>query len=149
MILSIKDFSGKELWTNKQILNIAENTSRIYFQTQLDDLVKGMDKNKIVCYAQLRVDNKSIADNFYYFTDIKNLELPKPRIRIKSDKDSIIVSTDVFAKNIYLHCDKGDVTFSDNYFDLLPGQSKSVSCHSSVSINPDSDIKVITLTDSY
>jgi len=149
MILSIKDFSGKELWTNTQKIELSENTSKIYFQTPLEELLKGMDKRKIVCFAQLFVDNKSIADHYFYFTDIKNLELPKPKITLRTDKDMIVITTDLFAKDIYLQSDKADVSFSDNYFDLLPGQFKSVICHSSTKIVPGKDIKIITLTDSY
>jgi len=111
MILSIKDFSGKELWTNTQKIELSENTSKIYFQTPLEELLKGMDKRKIVCFAQLFVDNKSIADHYFYFTDIKNLELPKPKITLRTDKDMIVITTDLFAKDIYLQSDKADVSF--------------------------------------
>ena len=38
----------------------------------------------------------------------------------------LALKTDALAKNLYLRFDDADAVFSDNYFDLLPGETRIV-----------------------
>lgn len=56
----------------------------------------------------------------------KDLQLQKPRISLeKINATTIAIQTDVFAKNVALISSE-KVLFSDNYFDLLPGETKYI-----------------------
>ncbi|MEI7487108.1 MAG: glycoside hydrolase family 2 protein, partial [Chryseobacterium sp.] len=56
--------------------------------------------------------------------DRKVIKLTKPKIKIqKVSSFQIQVSTDVYAKDVYL---MGDNHFSDNFFDLFPNDSRII-----------------------
>ncbi|MEL6821407.1 MAG: glycoside hydrolase family 2 protein [Calditrichota bacterium] len=82
------------------------------------------------------------AHNRYTLSRPKFMNLRKPNFNIQqADASSITISSDYFAKGVYIfHPDK-DVIFSNNYFDLLPNEAVEIS--SSKAINS-SDIKLIS-----
>ncbi|MEN9337057.1 MAG: hypothetical protein RLZZ500_2044 [Bacteroidota bacterium] len=56
----------------------------------------------------------------------KNMKLQKPKIALEKINDTTIaIQTDVFAKNVALESSEA-IRFSDNYFDLLPGETKYI-----------------------
>ncbi|MGK0385989.1 MAG: beta-mannosidase, partial [Patiriisocius sp.] len=65
----------------------------------------------------------------HYFTNPKSLRLPKEQLDIDytvSEKGILYtVSSKTLQKNVYLYID-GTAHFSDNFFDLLPGETKQV-----------------------
>jgi len=73
----------------------------------------------------------------FYFQKVKGLELPEATV------DCRIVPTDggfelelscsVLAKNLYLTMGEEDGFFSDNYFDLLPGERVSIFLETEIS----------------
>lgn len=85
-------------------------------------------------------EGQTIATNTYFFGHPKDWKLPKPSLKIeKISPTKIRVSTDVVAKNVYL---MGDVHYSDNFFDLLPGESKIIGLS-----KPMEDIQAMSLWD--
>jgi len=89
-------------------------------------------------YCQLSVNGEVYSDNILYFTPVKELELPEPGIVWKLVNDGkahkLQISMDKLAKNIYLMVEEKDVFFSDNYFDLLPGESVEIEISSAVEL---------------
>ena len=58
----------------------------------------------------------------YYFVKPKDLQLTQPNLQYaKIDELTYEITTDVLAKNVFLFSEE-DAFFSDNYFDILPGQ---------------------------
>ena len=60
--------------------------------------------------------------------DFKELEVPKAEVKlVRYEQDGadvrVTVSSDVFAHHVTI---SGDYKFSDNYFDLLPGETREV-----------------------
>lgn len=88
------------------------------------------------------VDKKGnkITESNHFFVKPKDLKLTKPNIKIKKiSVTEIEISTDVFAKDVYLI---GDTHFSDNFFDLLPKTSKKITLS-----KPLKNVEVMTLWD--
>jgi beta-mannosidase len=60
----------------------------------------------------------------------KDLKLPKanPTLKVSEANGQICleVTTDVFAKDVQVYCSNAMGNFSDNYFDLEPGQTKQI-----------------------
>ena len=60
----------------------------------------------------------------------RRLPFPDAKLSLRLDEDSIIISTDKFARSIVLAGEENDDNFGwrfdDNYFDLLPGEEKRV-----------------------
>lgn len=123
LLLKWIDFEGNILLKSAQKIQVAENSSDVYFEIPSDELM-GMDLGKVVLDITFQSDDKQ-ANTFYYFVKPKNMALSKPAITIRQiDAQTIEVSSDVLAKNVFLSAD--GVFFSDNYFDVLPQQKIQV-----------------------
>jgi beta-mannosidase len=153
MEMKIMDFNGKQLWSKSLPVNMSPNTSTVFFKSKTKELIANMDTTQIVFSVKLLQGNKLLADNISYFSAPKDLKLPKPSISkvvTVSDKGyTITLSSDKLVKDLYLSTDeKGQ--FSDNYFDMLPGEKVTVTFKTDEKIeNPGDKIKLFSLTDSF
>jgi len=97
-------------------------------------------------------DEAKINPSYVYFKDIKDLQLPKPTITntVTQTKTGYVVTvtSDKLAKNIYLQTEKNGY-FTDNYFDLLPGESKTVEFKSQSFGFTSKNLKISTIVDSF
>ncbi len=81
------------------------------------------------CVAEftLRWDDGGGARNVYTLSRPKHMHLPEPHIALRQvDSDTLVVSSDLFAKGVYLFHPDAAIVFDDNYFDLLPGEERVV-----------------------
>jgi len=130
--LTIRDFKGKILWKKTGEKKIDPLVASAWFEAPVKELLKGKDPKKVYLHARLRDEaGWTLSENVFYFTQAKNLELPEPDIQyeLKQQGNQITVrlTTDVLARNIRLQFEGVEGRFSDNYFDLLPGEFKTVS----------------------
>jgi beta-mannosidase len=67
-----------------------------------------------------------LATGTYYFVPPKGLKLEEPTLTMQWHSPGVlnIANSGYLAKDVYLELPKGD--FSDNFFDLLPGESKVI-----------------------
>lgn len=153
--LKLLDFNGNPIWEKQIPIQIAANSSKIVFEIKKEDLLKNNDKTKILLYAELFENNTVIASNILYFTGIKNLELQEPHIAIKINTISksiseIILKSNILSKNVFINSPL-NITLSDNFFDLLPGETKIIRINHE-NIKPQlllKDIKITTLYNTY
>ncbi|MCU4157970.1 glycoside hydrolase family 2 protein [Carboxylicivirga sp. A043] len=152
--LTILDFEGKELWSNTNNITVKANTSNIIFKKSLQKLLKGINTSNAVLSTKLFIDNQLTYSTTSYFKEAKDLSLPQPQVSSsvkKVDKGyEITVSTDKLAKNLYLSYNEAEGWYSDNYFDLLPGQSKTIVFETKEIIEDfNSKLLIRTLDDTY
>lgn len=151
--MKILDFNGKILWSKNVPANIPANTSKECFKINTNELIKNMDTTQIVFSVKLLTGDKLLAYNLCYFTEPKNLKLPKSEIIkvIKEIEDgySITLSSEKLVKDLYIETDlKG--WFSDNCFDILPGEKVTVSFKTKEKTeNFGEKLKLFSLIDSY
>ncbi|MBE9469274.1 MAG: glycoside hydrolase family 2 protein [Bacteroidetes bacterium] len=123
------NFNGNILKQEESIENISSNSSKIYKQFNIADLLIDADKNKCLLLSELSIDEKKICSDIHYFTETKNLKLKEPTITFKTKKTYsgyiINLASKYLAKNIYLSIDEKGC-FTDNYFDIIPGISKQL-----------------------
>jgi len=155
--IKIIDFEGNVKWEKLKDIIIEGNKSQKYFEDKLYNLIKESDKQNSLLYTQLVDDNGIIlSENILYFDKIKKLLLPEanPEISYKKIKDGIeiSISSDKLIKNIYFRLDNTEGHFSDNYFDIVPGVTKTIKFISTETIDINdfkSEIEILNLTDSY
>jgi len=128
--LTVLDFCGNEI--DKQVISSAlnKNTSILLYSTPAVNLLNGKSKNVLLLKMVFKSDSKIVADNIFYFSKPKDLELPKAQIKTEFIEDKgnqyLKVSSDNLVKDLYLSFGEKEVIFSDNYFDLLPGESRMI-----------------------
>lgn len=109
-------------------LNAASNASVLLYAEPLQVVLNGADSSKLFCYAYVMKKDSVLAENFYYFTEIKNLslQLPVTDIIVSEKQNRIILLSQNLVKNIYLYTDESELKLSDNFFDLFPGVQKVI-----------------------
>ncbi len=87
---------------------------------------------------------------FVILVGIKWLNLPKVKIGIKqTGANEIELTTGKLAKSVWLLLPGTNNAFSDNYFDLLPGEKRIVQVKTADLKNMIRQIQVKSLTDAY
>ena len=93
-------------------------------------LKKHFDLTRIGVKAELYKNGKLINEKTYLFRPEKELQLKKPEMSLKTevigDEIAITVKSDRFARLVRVESSLSTLPLSDNYFDLLPGESKTV-----------------------
>jgi beta-mannosidase len=145
LVMKLVDFPGKMLWEQAVVCRIDANSSRACFEIDIEKLLEGKDRGSVVFSAEFRQDEKITAANLYYFVPPRELRLLDPDIKINiisGDEEwegvmegEFEISSDTLVKNVYFSIYDIDtprplVHFSDNYFDLLPGETRVI-CFSS------------------
>ncbi|MEM8508436.1 MAG: glycoside hydrolase family 2 protein [Bacteroidota bacterium] len=152
LTLELLDFEGTQLETWKEQITVPPGSSQKAF-TFRAEAFSGYDPSKTVLWAKLHLQDSLVAEKIRYLSPFKELKLPNPElhyeIREKETTFEVTFTTQRLAKDIYL-ASSGSGNFSDNYFDLLPGQSKTVTIEKDSTLsNFEEDLRVITLKDSY
>jgi len=152
--LQLIDFDGNVLWNDQVKINIPSNSSQIYNRLSIRNQFKAFDRNKIVLAVSFRDEKGMVIDRLHYFIPVKELILPKPKMTTSITKIpegySISIETDKLAKNILLDFPGFHGSFTDNYFDLLPGKAKTLKFLTLETVDDPSELlKIKTLTDSY
>jgi beta-mannosidase len=151
--ISLKDFEGKTFFDTTQIVDIPKNSSNSFVELLSDKLIEGKDSKQLVFNAQLTSGKKIFSQNNFYFSPVKDLLLQKPLITKSIQKTpegyQITLSSNRLAKNVYLDSNlKG--TFSDNFFDILPGEIRTISFNTNnKNSNFEETLKILTLADTY
>jgi beta-mannosidase len=152
--MKIIDFKGKELWKHSEGITVKANASEIVYKKALNELLKGIDKKRSVLVVSLTQGDKEIYRTTKYFNRVKDLDLPMPRITAKTEKTAdgvkVTVTTNVLAKNVYVSFEDHEGWFTDNFFDMLPGETRTVVFETKEDIaDPAKELKVRSIRDTY
>ena len=128
--VTLMNFDGATLKSFLQDINVAPLTSRSYFDLRVEELLGGTDGKNAVVYCELVVNGKVVSSHDYFFAPFKDLTFSKPTITPEVTPVrggfNVKLTTDKFAKAVYLSVAEHDGFFSDNYFNLAPGREISV-----------------------
>ncbi len=152
--LRILDFKGKELWSKSMEVDIRANSSNVVYTAKVKNMLDGMKSKNVVLDVKLTNGDGLIYETTRYFERVKDLNLPLPHMTAKTEKVDggykVTVSTDVLAKNVYLSFENFNGWFTDNFFDLLPGETRSVVFETKENIkDPALELKVRSIRDTY
>lgn len=122
--VQLLDFDGRVLWSKTLEVEVHSNSSKVYFAADERDFA-GFNSNETVLSAKLIFSDQEAYGDLHYFAKPKDMKLAAPTITIsKLDEKTLEITSDVLAKNVFLSC--GNIRFSENYFDLLPGEKKRI-----------------------
>ncbi|MEO0468286.1 MAG: glycoside hydrolase family 2 protein [Bacteroidota bacterium] len=81
-------------------------------------------------FGQIQENGQAIYENTFYLVPPKDLHLQATTVKWEVEKQGadhlVSVQSEGLVKNLYLHTEDGKGHFSDNFFDLIPGQVKKV-----------------------
>jgi beta-mannosidase len=134
LTIRVLDFSGRELGRREQDLTLGGNSSQRLVSFRRKELLGSTDPRRVVLVAQLTEGGRPLARNLFWFEKTKDLELPKPQVRLEVTPGSggtfsVAVRASALARAVRLDAGAIDGFFDDNYFDLLPSEAMTVTFH--------------------
>lgn len=129
--LRLVDFSGKELWRDSMVVDIPRNGNQMIFERTERELLRGADARSVVLVSEATIDGVPMR-TMHYFVPFKNLRLPKPSFTLEltsiegTSKVMATIRAENMLKSVLLEADKLQGKASDAYFDMLPGESRTV-----------------------
>ena len=127
--LKLMNFDGKVL-NNKVVKGeVPANASVVYCKENYDVLATD-PSNTFLLMTLKDAKGKVLSEEIYYFNYPKDQNLPETQIRYKvkqlDGKCEVTLSAKQLARDIFIEIPVQGARFSDNFFDLLPGQTKKI-----------------------
>jgi beta-mannosidase len=153
----LMDFDGKVLLDESQAVEVAPLSSQVYLEWPLYQLTQAgaADTSRVFAVAELTASGATISRNLLYLAPVKEVHLKPAALQVETSADKgnnavIRVTSPVLARSVYLSFGNLDVKVSDNYFDLLPGETVEITASSTASLDAlKAQLKVVSLTDAF
>ena len=126
--LRLIDLGGPVLWEKTSDILVEGNTSKGYVSLTEGEALAGADPDRAVLVAEAVEGDATLSRSVHYFVKTKDLDLPDPELKVevgpgRNGESVVRVSAKKLARAVRLNADAEKGVFSDNYFDLLPGES--------------------------
>lgn len=130
--------SAERRLTLTRRVKVGANSSADVWQSPTAQLLAqaGVSPEQAIIHAEFQPDKAGSRaySNNYILVYPKDLEQQPAHLSIAVNGNSVTVSTDRYARGIYLSLDGDDSHhFSDNFFDLLPGQQRTITLTTNLS----------------
>ena len=131
--MKVTDFDGKKQGKPIRLntLSVPANTSQCVYRIKPDIWLSPEEQQR--CFMQLTLKDKAgntLAETVYFFRKTKDLLLPETTVSCEmKQKDGMCELTlfsPTLAKDVFIDIPLQGARFSDNFFDLLPGERKTV-----------------------
>jgi beta-mannosidase len=153
--MRLLDFSGTTLLEQTKDVQVPAQSNAIYFSVDKSALAAKGDLRRSFLVFDLEMGGKRVSRNLIFFDRTQNLELPvmpkiEPSVSKTADVYTITLQSAKLARSVYLSFSDLDVQASDNYFDLLPGETATITLKSPATLDQiKSGLKVTSLTDAF
>ena len=120
------------------------------------ELLRGHDAKSVFLNCELLVGGQTVSSNRLFFRPFKELTLPAPHVTTDAARTrggfTVTLKSDKFARAVYLSAEGLDGTFSDNYFDIVPGRDIRVEFRARRAVSSEefrAHLKARTLADAF
>lgn len=130
--MQLMNFSGKTLKREvlKQVVAPANSSMRVYQQPVAFWVTPEQRKECVLLLILKDKSGRKLAEESYFFNKTKELNLPETTVSYKvkqlDGSCEVTLSTKGLAKDVFIETPIQGARFSDNFFDLLPGQPKKI-----------------------
>ncbi|NHN31321.1 beta-mannosidase [Paenibacillus agricola] len=125
--LTVYDFTGNEIYTTLLAAEVPSNGAIKLGSLTEAEVLQGRAAEEVV--VRLTAVGWEAPDNLYYLRDQKDLRMPATALQVEVDADEqsvTITAQGSLARMVKLDLPQGNIRFSDNFFDLLPGEQATV-----------------------
>jgi beta-mannosidase len=152
----LMNFDGKVLLEESKIVDVTPLASKDYFDWPLKNLTiaGATDTSRVFIVADLSAGGAEISRNLIYLAPVKEIHLKPAALKVETTGGNgsykVRITSPVLARSVYLSFGNLDVEVSDNYFDLLPGETVEIAARSGATLEAlKTQMKVISLTDAF
>jgi beta-mannosidase len=154
--MRVMTFDGNVVLEKQQAVQVSPLSSKVLMQMPIEEglIAKGMDWSKVFAVADLTVGGNVVSSNVMYLAPTVEIHLPpaplKNELVRSGDGYQLRISSPVLARSVYVSFNGFDADLSDNYFDILPGQTAEIAIKTN---EPEdkvrSGLKVVSLVDAF
>ncbi|MBU8922688.1 MAG: glycoside hydrolase family 2 protein [Bacteroidales bacterium] len=124
----------------------------VFFEIPEVELLGNAAPESSLLRCSLECEGKLLSSSLLYFTRPAELDLPDPGLRVTISVHtigySIEIQTERLAKDVFLSFERSRGSFSDNFFDLMPGKKKVVLYTTGeIMSDPEQRLSIKTLSD--
>ena len=127
--LKLMDFNGKVLSKKMVKGEVPANSSVVLHREAYNDLAANPANTLLLMTLKDR-KGEVLSEVIYYFSYPKDQELPETKVTCKvkqqDGKCEVTLSAKQLARDIFVEIPIQGAKFTDNFFDLLPGQTKKI-----------------------
>jgi len=128
--MRLVNFDGEILWAERGQADLPPGLKPTILELNRREVLKDADIASVVLVTSLMDPSGLLDRNYHYFAKPKDLKLKDPELRYeitdKGDTFEVRLETTRLAKNIFLTAGEVAGQFSDNFFDIIPGEIVSV-----------------------
>lgn len=125
-------FSGRIGACLQEKVTVSPNTSNKVLEADIQPLIKKMNRKKSFLRISLECgENKQIGTNLYFVAPKEMKLTVNPKIKTtflqsENEKNKLKIESKTLIKDLMLFVPDEDVLFSDNCFDLIPGEPRVI-----------------------
>ncbi|MCR4440033.1 MAG: hypothetical protein QHJ34_11405 [bacterium] len=131
LAVRLMDVAGKVLFSDARKVIAQPQSSKVVWQAPVSELLSGHDPKGVFLHCALVEGEQPVSSNLHFFVPPKERKLPRPQLSLRCEEGDqhfiVLVGSDVLARHVYLSTAEADGFFSDNFFDVLPGETVRVS----------------------
>lgn len=152
LVVKVLSLDGSVLNTQTQKVSLKANSSSKVFSQKLDDVLKGANRSNVVINTEFTAD-KTYTNN-YFLEKQKDINYPKvnitPQVEAITGGFNVSLTSDKYARGVFMSIEGIDNFFHDNYFDILPGETVAVKVDSKLSLADfKKQLKIMSLSDMH
>ena len=145
--------AGRVAHTEKMNVKLPANDAIHVVTRSVNELLDGERPEDVIFYITYQTGGKTYS-NIAYAVSQKDMNYQKAHIHTavtpSGDGYDVKLTTDVFARGVFMSIKGIDNFFADNYFDLLPKSSRTIHVRSGKSLEQfKKELEVISLVDTY
>jgi len=133
LVLRVVDLDGGgDRWRFERDVTVRALASEAQFHAWKRDILKGLDPTHVVLVTELtdKATGALLSRNIFPFLKPRDLALPAPELSVSVSPHpggaTVKVTARKFARAVWLSAGATEGFFSDNFFDLLPGETAQV-----------------------
>ena len=130
ILITLYDFKGNLVFEDLVIMDINANSSTIVFPYKKDKVLNGLNTKNVMLRTSIYVDENIISTNDYFLEKTKFLKIDEQNFKINVEKVDGVYNIDIesksFLNRLHALCLNGSGVFSDNYFNMLPGEKRKI-----------------------
>lgn len=127
--LQLSDFNGKTLKKWKVCNDVPANTSIRFHQEDYATLATDPTRTFLLMTLKSK-DGKELSKEIFYFNYPKDQNLPQANIRYKIKQEDgrceVTLQSKQLARDVFIEIPCQGARFTDNFFDLLPGETRKI-----------------------
>ncbi|MNJ52020.1 hypothetical protein D3C77_473380 [compost metagenome] len=130
VVLNVYDFTGAALYSREFAAAIPANSAIQLGSLEESEVLAGRRAEDVM--VKLTSAGFAAPSNIYYLRDQKDLAMPLASLKVEIHEQEQAVSItaeDHLARMVVIDLPQGHLSFSDNFFDLLPGETKTIHIH--------------------